>query len=283
MSTFAGHHALRERLVFSGVLVTETAIHVGAGDSGDPMAGTDLPVAQDGRRRPYIPGSSLRGSVRSRLEALLRGLGRRVCDPFEKGDEKDEQRLDNPDLGCSHKIAALRKDKVSTEQEAFEIAWTNACEICSLFGHTFLSSRVRFADLPLLDAEATTYVRDGVGLDRDLRSASKGILYDFEAVPAGAQFRLRLEVENADPYEAGLVLVGLDLLAHGFVTVGGKSARGLGQAALLDLEAMRFTVDDFFNGGAGRKLDAEQLEELRTAARTHYVAGSQPTSSNGGG
>ena len=276
MTEPAGHHKLVNRYSLSGSLVCETALHVGTSTTGDPFEGSDLPVARDGLNRPFIPGSSFRGVLRSGLESMLRGLDApeiRVCDPFEKGDK-------SPDQSCSDRTNTRRqkaKDagETITETRAFELAWDSSCEVCRLFGQLFLASRVRIADLSLTTDGTRTYVRDGVGLDRDLRTAANGILYDFEAVPAGARFRLRMEVENAEPHEMGLLLTGLDLFDQGFLAVGGKSARGLGLARIEGVEITRRTAQDFFTGKATEPLAAEELDALRAAARERYVGGGE--------
>lgn len=53
----------------NGVLVLKTGLHIGAGDTEMRIGGTDNPVAKnpiDGQ--PYVPGSSLKGKIRSLLE-----------------------------------------------------------------------------------------------------------------------------------------------------------------------------------------------------------------------
>jgi CRISPR-associated RAMP protein (TIGR02581 family) len=221
---------------------------------------------------PYIPGSSFRGSLRAGLESLLRGVGSpasRVCSPFDKeGDEKS----------CAELVQAAREaERKSTrdivETRAFELAWTNSCEVCKIFGHLFLASRVRVADLRFVSDpdDVPTYIRDGVGLDRDLRTAAGGILYNFEAIAAGARFELRLEIDNAADHELGLLLVGFDLFSEGFARIGGKSARGLGVARVENLAVTEKTAQGFFTGSKGTDLSPERLAALRAAARQYYV------------
>jgi len=273
-SAYPGHHRLERRHSLIGTLECESALHVGAGSgSGSGGAvGSDSPVARDGRGRPYIPGSSFRGALRASLEALLRGLDQsrfRVCNPFEKGQDAE-------DLSCSERVYQERKDREAiTETEALKLAWEGSCPICRLFGQLFLASRVRIADLPLdLDGPSgDTYVRDGVGLDRDLRTAATGILYDFEAVPPGATFTLRMEVENAEDHEIGLLLTGLDLLNQGLFTLGGKGSRGLGSVRVVSFEIRARTARDFFDGAKPEPLSTAQLDALRGAARSFYVEG----------
>jgi CRISPR-associated RAMP protein (TIGR02581 family) len=266
--TAPAHDRLLERYSIRGVLVCESAVHVGTGAAG-ALAPTDMPVARDGHGRPYLPGSSLRGALRAGVEALLRGLDRsglRVCDPF--------QRSPGDGMSCSERVNRARKQRQElTEEESFRLAWDESCAVCQLFGHSFLASRVRLADLPLVPRqdEVVTYSRDGVGLDRDLRTAARGILYSFEALPSATRFGLRIEFENAAPHEMGLLLIGLDLFGEGLATVGGKSSRGLGLARVTDLAIVRRTPADFFAGSGGATLTDEDAGEFRAKAREHYL------------
>lgn len=268
MTTPAVHDRLVRRVSVAGELETDGALHIGTGSGGGGVEASDMPVARNGHGRPYVPGSSFRGSLRSGLESLLRGLDLKVCDPFRREG-------DGPEVSCSERVARRRKElqkrqAAIDEATAFDLAWEESCEICRLFGHSFLASRLRIADLPLVGA-APTYVRDGVGIDRDLRSAAGGILYQFEAVPSGARFRLRMEIENPEDHELGLLLVGLDLFTTGARSLGGKSARGLGRVRLPQATWTVRTPDDFFTGAAGTVLAAEQLAAYRDQARAHYV------------
>ncbi len=273
-----GHSRLLSRHSFRGALVCDTAVHVGTGDRTDVFATSDMPVARDGAGRPYIPGSSFRGAFRAGLESLLRGLEGgdspvRVCDPLRQEGTAEPS--------CSERVRAKRQQKKSlTEDLAFRLAWDESCPVCRIFGHSFLASRVWIGDLKLSTQpdKAQTYLRDGVGLDRDLRSAAKGILYNFEAVPADARFDLRLEVENAEDHELGLLLTGLGLFEDGFIGIGGKRARGLGMASIRDLLVTRKVAGDFFRAGeeaaaAGAALDPKALAACRRRAHEHYVEG----------
>jgi CRISPR-associated protein Csm3 len=268
MSAPIPHDRLLRRFSLSAHLVSESALHVGSGETANALSASDSPIARDGRGRPYLPGSSLRGALRAKLESLLLGLGRlRVCNLFEKEGEN---------ASCGERIQEAREARGDlSETESFHLAWETSCAVCRLFGSSFLASRVRLADLPLVSDpdEAPVYVRDGVGLDRDLKTAAKGILYTFQAVTSGARFALRLDVENPEDHELGLLLAGLDLFGAGLATVGGKSSRGLGLARVEGLAVVLRTPQDFFAGGAGRALSDADLAAYRQAARRHYLEG----------
>ncbi len=223
LDTFEG------RLRLEGALVTRTALHIGAGGSGDAL-GTDSPVVRTAAGTPYIPGSSLKGVLRSAAEALLRG------GPFQKtrqrfwacnviSGRKDE-------VCVSHdRVEELRKEHAAGRALA-EAVWKESCGICRLFGSLALASRVRFADLPVRGEVPFSELRNGVGIDRNRELAAIGVLYDFEAVPPETPFELRVTIDNPTDEEVGLLLYLFQELDSGNLTLGGKTSRGLGRVGV---------------------------------------------------
>ncbi|MBL8223678.1 MAG: type III-A CRISPR-associated RAMP protein Csm3, partial [Bryobacterales bacterium] len=67
-------HTAQTELKFLGKLILEadlscdTGLHIGAGKGSLEIGGADNPVVKDAFGRPYVPGSSLRGKLRSLLE-----------------------------------------------------------------------------------------------------------------------------------------------------------------------------------------------------------------------
>src|SRR5919206_317626 len=59
------------KLILEGELDCETGLHVGAGKGSLEIGGADNPVVKDAFGLPYVPGSSLRGRLRSLLEQAL--------------------------------------------------------------------------------------------------------------------------------------------------------------------------------------------------------------------
>ena len=70
-------HTAQTELKFLGKLVVdaelncETGLHIGAGKGSLEIGGADNPVVKDAFGLPYIPGSSLRGRLRSLLESAM--------------------------------------------------------------------------------------------------------------------------------------------------------------------------------------------------------------------
>jgi CRISPR-associated protein Csm3 len=234
------------RWLIIATLRMKTALSVGSRASLLP-AGSDLPVIKTPEGVPFIPGSSLKGVVRTYVERVLRTLdgmntqhpGQRLwaCDPL---DEKNR---------C---VTADRKKELLAEAGEDDarftgLIWQHSCTACRLFGSPWLASRVAFQDAMLANRESLlrlTEVRDGVGIDRDLGSAKTGIKYDFETVPAGAEFRITIVVENAEEWEVGLLLLALEAMKRGELPIGGKTTRGPGWGELVDLKVQHVGKDN---------------------------------------
>ncbi len=99
-----------------------------------------------GTETVYLPGSSLKGTLRSYAERIARTLGVRCCNPFDGS------------------FCGKRFEKVNSAAERHK----KACTACRLFGNTTLASRLRIADayptLETLEAANQTWQRDGVPL-----------------------------------------------------------------------------------------------------------------------
>jgi CRISPR-associated RAMP protein (TIGR02581 family) len=278
LDTFEG------RLRLEGVLVTRTALHIGAGGSGDAL-GTDSPVVRTAGGLPYIPGSSLKGVLRSAAEALLRG------GPFQE----KRRRFWACDVVSGRETVCVSHDRVETLREEIakraqdekrepgrrelpEAVWAKSCAICRLFGSLALASRVRFADLPVRGGLPLSELRNGVGIDRDKELAAKGVLYDFEAVPPETPFELRVTIDNPTDEEAGLLLYLFEELDAGNLTLGGKTSRGLGRVGVVWEKIEEITLEKS-NPFADLLSSRDLLARTEPAARTTAdpLAGKLPT------
>jgi CRISPR-associated protein Csm3 len=248
LDTFQG------RLRLEGVLTTWTALHIGAGGSGDAL-GTDSPVVRTAGGAPYIPGSSLKGVLRSAAEALFRGgpfqKDRKrlwACDPIAGRDRVCVTHERSEAIRAAEKERAKKASREPDSRRVAEEIWEESCTVCQLFGSLALASRVRFADLPVRNEAPLLELRNGVGIDRDKELAAAGVLYDFEAVPPETQFELRVTVDNPTDEEVGLLLYLFQELDAGNLTLGGKTSRGLGRVRVRweTIEEIRLQHDNPF-------------------------------------
>lgn len=223
----------RNRLEITGNLSTVTALRIGAGRDPEPT-GSDLPVIKDAFDKPYIPGSSFKGAMRSRLESFLRGiLG------------SDRSMVANPANNNEWSITAT-EIKDLQKKYSNDAALTNAIIeqtdlISRLFGSPWLASKFQVRDLTVVaDNWFGQYQeRDGVAIDRDTEIAADGKLYDFQVVPAGTSFEFKAVVENAEEWELGLLVIGLHQFESEQIPLGGGSSRGLG-VIKLEIEQMKW-------------------------------------------
>lgn len=215
------------RFTLRGMLVTTTGLHVGKGASLEPV-GSDSPVVKDILSAPMVPGSSFRGVLRSRIEAMLRGLGEDACDIVQSGcvsaDKVSDWRVELRNHGLN---------ELEVDEELTRRILKKSCWVCKLFGSSHLASKVQIKDIHHRGEWHGFYeVRDGVAIERDTETAGKEKKFDYEVVPSGTEFDVEIVVENATDEQLGLLFLGLREFEKGVVSIGGNTSRGLGRVQL---------------------------------------------------
>lgn len=82
---------IAKKIFLKGKIVVESGLHIGGSDSSLDIGGERNPVIRikkDDSNQPYIPGSSVKGKIRSLLEHLRGEFGQRGRDLVEAQDEK---------------------------------------------------------------------------------------------------------------------------------------------------------------------------------------------------
>lgn len=227
--------ALRNRLTVTGQLVALTALRIGAGRASD-VVGNDLPVLRDALGAPLIPGASLKGALRAQVEALVRAL--HPAQARDLVETEETMRTVVARLREDPHLVELRRSGNNAEADRLYTEALLGGEISTLmdltFGSPWLAGRLAIKDARV-DRElwfGQFEVRNGVALNRDTETAEEGLLYDYEVVPAGTRFDFRLTLENAAPWQLGLVMMALQPWTRGEVQIGGFRSRGLGYVAL---------------------------------------------------
>lgn len=212
----------KNRLEITGKLSTVTALRISSGRSTEPI-GADLPVIKDSLEQPLIPGSSFKGALRSRLESFLRGIDISLAeDPASFTSPTRNQIIKK--LKEDYQDDAILTDKLLNETDL----------ISRLFGSPWIASKFQVRDLTVdVDTWFGQYQeRDGVAIDRDTETAAEGKLYNFQVVPSGTNFHLKIVVENAENWELGLLMIGLHQFESEQIPLGGGRSRGLGVVSL---------------------------------------------------
>jgi len=169
----------------------------------------------------YLPGSSLKGILRSHCERIARTVGVHCCDPFRTEDEYKNK----PDYFCGKRYE---------NETDIPKRYRCACRICQLFGSTVFASRFAIPDAyPLAcgdgqDPNRYLEKRTNVGIDRFKGSSSPRALFSLEVV-TGGEFHTTIHMENFELWQLGLVGLALRDLGQELVPIGMGKARGLGR------------------------------------------------------
>lgn len=211
------------RTIVTGELVALDPIHIGASakESLNPIE-LDSPVLKDAAGNPVIPGSSIKGVVRSQFERVMRSLF-----PGQSGS-----------CGVFGGENCLKQeDKKRLEPDQL---YEKSCQTCRLFGGIAVAGKLRFKDASYIsqNGKVCQYEkRDGVGIDRDTGAAAGSAKFDYEIVPRGSRFRFTLIAENLDSeqkkqLEFVIALLEGTLIPDDYLAFGGKTTRGLGRMRL---------------------------------------------------
>lgn len=226
---------LENRYFFTGEILLLNELHIGSG-KGDGR--TDALVIKDYKGRPFIPGSSLRGALRSTIERIAASIELKPC-LLIKG---------NPCVTTSVELQKRFKELKISEINNFLSDTSKVCPVCQLFGSTVAASKIKITDLPLCENNYRYSIRDGVAIDRDTETAKDGAKFDYESVSKDSKFKFELIGENLKPRDLALLAIGIQELMNGNFWLGGNSARGLGKCKLED----NFCVK-YFKGPEGLK------------------------------
>jgi CRISPR-associated protein Csm3 len=203
-----------------------TGLRIGAGDSEMHIGGVDNTVVKHPlTNEPYIPGSSLKGKMRSLLE-------------WRSGAVKEAP------LGAEDFSAAKtgQQPEIKRILQLFGIGGGDAKNAEALV-RELGPTRLAFWDCPL-EEKWKNEVRDNNQLLTEVKSENlinriSGVAEhprNTERVPAGAKFVFRLSFKKlADDDETLLdtVLQGLKLIEHD--SLGGSGSRGYGKVKFADL------------------------------------------------
>ena len=217
-----------------------------------------LTMAVGERGEPVLPGSSLRGALRSRAEKIARTLATihavekeatfaqarttfyrscPACDPLKN-------QWSAPLANCNIRLTIPKKE---------EVAQTQICLSCQLFGNSRRGSRLWVADgtwqLPSLNINQWQ-VQDFLAIDRFTGGGMDGA--KFDAAPlVGAQFQTALTLHNPQAWELGWLALVLRDLAAGGMRLGFGAAKGYGKATVSGLQYTfsYLHVNDLPDGG----------------------------------
>ncbi|MCZ7575155.1 MAG: RAMP superfamily CRISPR-associated protein [Ardenticatenaceae bacterium] len=225
------------------------------------VSGPDMAFVRTWRRgepQVYLPGSSLKGVLRSHAERIARTLRMpSACDPFTDCDKARDEAERAQVIACGERFkqretwrSEHKKDsteyaeeqRLESERQAVPLAeigelsrklsntelYGQSCPICRLFGSTYYGARLATTDAYAIGPAPRPESRDGVGIDRFTGGASRGAKFDLEVIIGGV-FETTLHLRNFELWQLGLVGFLLQDLRDGLIRVGMGKSRGLGK------------------------------------------------------
>lgn len=180
---------------------------------------------KNGEESWILPGSSLKGALRSHFERISRSLKpHSVCLPY-----LDPKRADIPvpvESDRPHVISCGYRDDDKAERSLF---YRNACAACRLFGSLRYAGRFSIGDAyPEPDQKPKSVQRNGVGIDRYTGGTVKGVLFDLTALEGGV-FTTQLRVTNFELWQLAAVYFLLLDLEEEQISIGSGRSRGMGR------------------------------------------------------
>lgn len=256
------------RIILEGKIEALTGLHIGGSPGALAIGGVDLPVIRNAvNQEPYIPGSSLKGKMRSLWEKAQ-------------------------GVSCEYPVA-LNKAQPNKDVHIHACVTQTAyvdCPVCQIFGTLGQSgatypTRIVVRDAPL-DADSLKDVRTDMpftevkweaAIDRVTSAATPR---QIERVPAGAVFspmQIVFNIYEAGDFERFLdVLTALQLVEDDYL--GGQGSRGSGRVGFQELKLICKSTSNYEAGTpADLNLHQYDREALLSQMRSQI-----PLAANGG-
>ena len=228
-----------------------TGLHVGGGDADMHIGGIDNPVIKHPvTQEPYIPGSSLKGKMRSLLEWELGVVGQTEGRPLSYNHFEELTAKQKPRAEIILKLFGGAPDNKTDTTLVEKIGPTRlAFWDCSLDPKWV--QKMRDKNIPLTEAKMENSIDRIRGVALNPRQT--------ERVPAGAkfQFKLTLREHKDDGDLLDTILKGLRLIEVS--GLGGSGSRGYGKVQFKNLKCEGESLDEHMKGIEPFDLQPEQI------------------------
>lgn len=219
---------LTKKLVIKGEIEAVTGLMIGGSNTAMSIGGPDKMVIRNPiTNEPYIPGSSLKGKMRSLLEISYGYVKDVNMGQVKNGPSDDPNHITTVLFGSARTDEQQRPSRIICRDGRL------------LNGDSFRD----MTDLPYTESK-TEVVID--------RITSKAMPRTFERVPAGARFALNIvvnifEQDNKTEKELiDLTIRGLQMIQDDYI--GGSGSRGSGQVKFHIQEIKQRTADFYHSG-----------------------------------
>ncbi|OUO35075.1 type III-A CRISPR-associated RAMP protein Csm3 [Olsenella sp. An290] len=204
------------KILITSTLELKTGLHIGGDDSFSAIGAIDSPVVRDPlTREPVIPGSTLKGKMRSLLARDLGSIPAKGVEGFQN-DCQEIQRL----FGSNSKTS-------NADGTGIQI------------------SRLQFSDCFLCNKDELPQIFESKFENTIDRLTSVANPRQIERVVRGARFKVEIiyNVENVDELQEDFANIkkAIDLLEHDYL--GGGGTRGSGRVLFKDWQCTVVTGD----------------------------------------
>ena len=208
-------NSIRGKILIQGDLTIKTGMHIGGGSDYAPIGAVDSPFIRDSlTQEPIIPGSSLKGKIRTLLARY-------------RSKKNIVNSIDEDDDVIKRLFGSTRPQTISRLQ----------------FQDLFISEETK---LLFESIDTDTYMGEVKFENTINRVTSVAMPRQIERVPAGTKFAFKLVYTLIDKDEAeedlGILRKGLELLQLDYL--GGHGTRGYGRISIDNVTIQTFFIDD---------------------------------------
>jgi CRISPR-associated protein Csm3 len=190
--------------LITGKINVVTGLHIGSGDTEMHIGGTDNAVIKNGNE-PYIPGSSLKGKMRSLLYVYTGSV----------------ENAENPTLAKLFGVAAGDKTNKTTELKTARLSFWDC------FLNAEWKEHCQKRDVLYTETKIENTINRHTGTSSNIRSN--------ERVIPGAVFDFKLTVKVYDDEDLLSVILGTMKLLE-TDSLGGSGSRGYGKIKFSNLQ-----------------------------------------------
>ena len=218
-------YGIKGKLIINAILTLETGLHIGAAKDFSPIGDVDSPFVRDPfTKQPVIPGSSVKGKMRTLLAKALTSQPDYLLNDITDDTEEVKRLFGSANTGSSN----------SSEQGSG------------------IASRLQFYDLFMTKdsfdvfskLDMDTYIGEIKFENTISRLTAVANPRQIERVPAGVEFAFKLvyNIENPEDIQKDMELVadGFKLLQMDYI--GGSGSRGYGRISLHDFQIDIFSL-----------------------------------------
>ena len=155
------------RYKITGELVVLTALHIGSGKEGENQDSPFMNLEINGEKLYYIPGSSFRGYLSTKLERFLEEDNGIVLK-----DKNTNERLNSADVKLIFGYTNLDGEKDEVKNRVAKKLGKDLKQIDSFKS---MAGRIHIADMKIL-SDVDSIKRDGIKIDRNTGATEKGEL-----------------------------------------------------------------------------------------------------------